>query len=238
MPSEADLVTQSRLSRASVRETLRVLEAEGLIEITRGRGGGARVREVDPWPAIRLLALTMVRLGAPLRDLFALRATFEPAVAALAAKAATPEQREALLVAARHDRIGKMNLQEATESMGNFHVLVGEATGNKLVRTVDTVLDEVTRLHTRTETLTAADIRQTVRAHARIAAAIAAGDAEEASAVMTSHLRTYERRMAQMGRLDEPVMPHAQWHNPRATELGGQLLFPATSPRPTEPITL
>ena len=229
LPSEADLVAQSRLSRASVRETLRVLEAEGLIEITRGRGGGARVSEADPWPAIRLLALTMVRLGAPLRDLFALRTIFEPTVAALAARGATPEQREALVVAAKHDHIEEMDAQGATATMGDFHKLIGQASGNKLVATMQTVLDEVTRLHTRTETLTESDLRDTVRAHTRIAAAIAAGDADGASAAMTRHVRKYERRMAEVGRLEEPVMAHAHWHNPRAAELGGQLLFPVAS---------
>jgi DNA-binding FadR family transcriptional regulator len=229
LPSEADLVAQSKLSRASVRETLRVLEAEGLIEITRGRGGGAQVREADPWPAIRLMALTMVRLGAPLRDLFALQSSFEPMVAGLAAQAATPEQRQALLVAAKHEHLGTMDVEAATGTLGDFHVLIGEATGNKLVATVQTMLDEVSRLHTRTETLTQADLRETARAHVRIATAIADGDVDAARAAMTRHIRKYERRMDEMGRLDEPVIPNAQWHNPRAAELGGLLQFPASA---------
>ena len=44
LPTERDLSAQAGLSRTSVREALRMLELDGLIEIRPGRGGGARVR--------------------------------------------------------------------------------------------------------------------------------------------------------------------------------------------------
>src|SRR5690606_27239204 len=44
LPAERELVKETSLSRASVREALRILELEGLIETRRGRGGGSVVR--------------------------------------------------------------------------------------------------------------------------------------------------------------------------------------------------
>src|SRR5436190_8995809 len=44
LPSEKDLMVQMGLSRATVREGLRLLEAEGLITTRPGRGGGATVQ--------------------------------------------------------------------------------------------------------------------------------------------------------------------------------------------------
>ena len=44
LPTERDLSAQTSLSRTTVREALRMLEVDGLIEIRPGRGGGARVR--------------------------------------------------------------------------------------------------------------------------------------------------------------------------------------------------
>ena len=40
LPTERDLVLQTRLSRGSVREALRILEAEGLVSTRPGRLGG------------------------------------------------------------------------------------------------------------------------------------------------------------------------------------------------------
>jgi len=44
LPAERDLSAETGLSRTSVREALRMLEVDGLIEIRAGRNGGARVR--------------------------------------------------------------------------------------------------------------------------------------------------------------------------------------------------
>src|SRR4026209_1471047 len=44
LPTERELVTQSGLSRTSVREALRVVETEGLVLTKAGRNGGSQVR--------------------------------------------------------------------------------------------------------------------------------------------------------------------------------------------------
>ena len=41
LPTERDLVAQTHMSRATVREALRILEVQGLIRIKTGRAGGA-----------------------------------------------------------------------------------------------------------------------------------------------------------------------------------------------------
>ena len=44
LPSERDLVSHAQISRTSVREALRILEAQGFVRIKTGRAGGAFVR--------------------------------------------------------------------------------------------------------------------------------------------------------------------------------------------------
>src|SRR6056297_214588 len=47
LPSEKELSSYFNVSKTSLREALRTLEAEGLIEIRKGVSGGAFVRAVD-----------------------------------------------------------------------------------------------------------------------------------------------------------------------------------------------
>src|SRR3954469_21217021 len=44
LPPERELVVQTRMSRTTVREALRILEVQGLIRIKAGRAGGAFVQ--------------------------------------------------------------------------------------------------------------------------------------------------------------------------------------------------
>ncbi len=46
--TEADLAEQFGVSRMSVREALRTLEAGGIVEVKRGAQGGARIAQGDP----------------------------------------------------------------------------------------------------------------------------------------------------------------------------------------------
>src|SRR5205807_9560367 len=43
LPPERELVSQTRMSRTTVREALRILEVQGLVRIKTGRAGGAYV---------------------------------------------------------------------------------------------------------------------------------------------------------------------------------------------------
>src|SRR2546422_11747925 len=45
LPTERDLVAQTRMSRATVREALRILEVQGMVHIKTGRAGGAFVQK-------------------------------------------------------------------------------------------------------------------------------------------------------------------------------------------------
>src|SRR6201981_710650 len=43
LPPERELVDQTRMSRATIREALRILEVQGLVRVKTGRAGGAYV---------------------------------------------------------------------------------------------------------------------------------------------------------------------------------------------------
>jgi GntR family transcriptional repressor for pyruvate dehydrogenase complex len=228
LPSEADLIEQSGFSRATVREALRLLESEGLIEIKRGPGGGVTVREPDHLQAIRALALSLSRMSAPLRDLFEIRLLLEPQAAALAARKATPDQRRELVELANCPPAaeGSAGFGATIQAHTDFHVTVGDATGNDLFRVMVSVVDEIVRLHSRGENFGQRDLRETQLAHRRIANAIAAGDEDLAADAMRRHLRQFERRMGEQGRLDEPIVPRSHLGNDMANGLATHLVLP------------
>lgn len=205
LPSEADLVRDSGLGRATVREALRLLEAEGLIAIRRGPQGGISVRRPDMSRLSHSIAPILTLTESPLRDLFFFRKAVEPAAAELAAQMATEDQRQRLTQLAGH-REGAGYSNEV-----DFHILVAECAGNELVRALLAIPHDLLRMHLEGEAITDEDVREANDAHRAIARAIASGDGERARRAMQRHLESFEKRMERQGRLDQPIVPRERW---------------------------
>src|SRR5215470_16076961 len=83
---EPELVERFGVSRPSLREALRILEAEGLISVVRGMLGGVVVHEPDRRMTARTAALVLEARNVPLADVYEARTLLEPtAVRAIAA---------------------------------------------------------------------------------------------------------------------------------------------------------
>jgi GntR family transcriptional regulator, transcriptional repressor for pyruvate dehydrogenase complex len=134
--AESWLLERYGVSRGSLREALRLLEAQGAVEMRRGAGGGALVSQPQPAQLAGFLAMTLQSGHGTLRTILEARSAIEPTMAALAAKRRTPEQIEQLkactdgLLESRHDT--------ATFHSYNrrFHDLVAETSGNLLLAAV------------------------------------------------------------------------------------------------------
>src|SRR6266852_7716437 len=98
LPPEREMARQFQTSRVALREALRALEQEGMINIKRGFGGGAFVADFDG--ALRALTdslNTVVKLGqAKSGNLTEVRCILEPVMARTAAARASEEDLNAM----------------------------------------------------------------------------------------------------------------------------------------------
>lgn len=92
LDGEAELMTRYGVSRATLREALRLLQFLGLVEIKMGRSGGTMLREPTAEHLAPILTLYLQFAGCTWRQLHEAYAEIKPHIVAAAARNRTPEQ--------------------------------------------------------------------------------------------------------------------------------------------------
>jgi len=92
LPNESAMIEQFGVSKGTVREALRILEAQGLIETKTGPGGGSIVGEVSAERARSLLANYFYFQDLSIADIYQMRKALEPELAATLAGKLSMEQ--------------------------------------------------------------------------------------------------------------------------------------------------
>ena len=169
---EGDLTSRFAVSRGPVREALRRLAAEGLIEHAPNRG--ALVRRLSQ---------------REIRELFQIRIEMESLAARLAAQAADPSARtrfaeEIQMIFAEAPRRVAVYLGENAA----FHEAIMRLAGNRQLGELSTRLHLPLIMAQVGDALTVDVLHTSVREHRAIARAILAQDAEAAAAATRAHL--------------------------------------------------
>src|SRR5437763_2135948 len=89
LPPERDLATRLGVGRSSIRDAVRTLEVMGILEPR--QGAGTVVRDLSSDSLVVPLATVLVRKRELVAELLDVRRILEPALAARAAKNATPD---------------------------------------------------------------------------------------------------------------------------------------------------
>ena len=129
LPNENELSVQLGVSRATLREAIRLLSAQGVLEVRRGRGTYVAEALHDADFGLKELDRAHMRL----KDLFEMRLMFEPQCIALACERATDE--ELLYIRAQGERV-QHELQNGGDWAGSdqlFHTLISKASHNEFM---------------------------------------------------------------------------------------------------------
>ena len=81
LPGEADLMARFAMAKGTIREAMRILEAQGLIKTRTGPGGGSFVHEVSRQRAKALLGNYFYFQNLTIDDIYKLRLALEPELA-------------------------------------------------------------------------------------------------------------------------------------------------------------
>src|ERR1700757_5282300 len=188
LPPERELVKQTQMSRATVREALRILEVQNLVRVRAGRAGGAFVQR----PTTRSMAssVSMLIRGQKIKlvDLMETREALEPFCAELAARKRTDDDLAVLDRANDDIAAPDADLSAFLQANLDWHVGVALASHNELLIGFMTALSQAIYTGTENAAFVDENVRiVTARAHRSVTNAIRGGDSEAAGRGMRRH---------------------------------------------------
>jgi len=191
--TEKELAARHGVSRIVARDALRTLEAMGIVEISRGAGGGARITRGNPQLFAEALAVQLELADIEVDEILAAQHAIECLAAELAAAHATRVDVERLNSLVEEAAALLDDLDAFTRSSLAFHLAVADASHNRVLHYQLVSLQHVS-WPTRNRTLTRTVALRVLDAHRRLAARIAAHDAAGARSLMDEHVRMIHNR--------------------------------------------
>jgi GntR family transcriptional repressor for pyruvate dehydrogenase complex len=199
LPTEAGLIEQFGISRSTVREALRLLESEQLVEVKRGGRGGALVTVPGPDTLARPAALLLQMSGATMADITTARCGIEPIAVNLLVSHCPPGALQELESIVREAESAPVNSRQAELAVAEFHRRVVELSGNVTLGLLAGMLFEVTMRHTGIpddgSTLTNSRMKSLMKAQRELLDLISAADGEAAEAFWRVHLERFSTWM-------------------------------------------
>jgi DNA-binding FadR family transcriptional regulator len=199
---EPDLIERFGVSRPSLREALRILEAEGLITVVRGVQGGVVVHRPDQRLTARTAALVLQSRNVSLADVFQARTIIEPAAVRLVAAGRNRRSCARRLRSLIADEESAIDDPEAFgQANALFHSELVAMAGNQTLTILAEMLNEVVEravtIVSRTDGKrdSVATRKRGVRSQSRLADLIEAGDVDGSEVHWRTHMGIVGRVM-------------------------------------------
>jgi GntR family transcriptional repressor for pyruvate dehydrogenase complex len=198
LPAERELVKQTQMSRATVREALRILEVQNLVRVKAGRAGGAFVQRPTTKSMAKSVSMLIRGRRIKLVDLMETREALEPFCAELAARNRTDEDLVKLDGANAAITDPDADLEQFLQANLDWHVGVAMASHNELLIGFMIALSQAIYAGTEDAAFVDAEVRAvTANAHRAITIAIRDRDTAAAGRRMRKHVHGYADALAQ-----------------------------------------
>lgn len=202
LPNEIEVMETFDASKSTVRESMRILEAQGILTTKTGPKGGVFVSEMSESKAQSLLSNYLFFKDISISDLYQMRLSLEPEIAASLAGRLTEEQLQTL-----HQQIDKYQnppedvYQEREHHIASleFHNLLAGYSQNELlkfiVRFTAQMLTELTIYRKLYEPGNHKLWHTGVQSQRSLVEALRSGDAVKAKHIMQQHMLTAHQLM-------------------------------------------
>lgn len=200
LPPEKQLGEQFRVSRQTLRESIRALEHLGLIVMRKGNGGGAFIAEVEERVVTQNLANYLYFKNLTIENLSELRRMMEPHAAGCAAQRMSTQDLKKLkkINSVTQLNFDLQNWSEVTRNEIDFHRLIARQTHNPIfilmLDFVETLLEDFKNILKPDEEF----MRSVLVSHEEIYEAISKGKREAASQAMLDHVEKVELHLAKL----------------------------------------
>ncbi|WP_296675613.1 GntR family transcriptional regulator [Novosphingobium sp.] len=209
LPPEGQLMDSLGISRPTLREAFRILEAEGLISVVRGSRTGAKVHKPSVELVSRYAGYVLESQGTTIADLYQARLAIEPSVVRWLA---TDKGRGSMR--GIHDVVGRMEAlinagkyDDFVDMVEDFHHSLVSATGLKTLTFLNRMLLSLADKHQRgyqkrhphSVEFRAKSSRAGLKSYQKVVGLIEAGDVEGAVAHWRLHLNNANATWASEG---------------------------------------
>jgi GntR family transcriptional repressor for pyruvate dehydrogenase complex len=199
LPKEAELREQYPVNPQSLREAMRILEAEGLVTVRRGNRGGAVVHQPTPGHVAYSLSLVLTMSGTDMGDVGRALREVEPICAGLCAERPDRDTAVVPVLRALHaDALACVDdLVATTSASRRFHEALVGLCGNQSLIAMAGALEALWSSH---ETVWAlqepaaasvpvAERQAALAVHGQLLELLAAGDAAAVTDLAARHLQ-------------------------------------------------
>ncbi|KAB7761640.1 GntR family transcriptional regulator [Mycolicibacterium mucogenicum] len=193
LPNEAELMAHFGVSRPTLREAVRVLESERLVEVRRGSRTGARVRVPGPEIVARPAGLLLELSGATISDVTTARSGIEPTVVRLLTEQGNTAAFDELDTMLAEYVPSGYETGRMAETTGDFHRRMVELSGNATLSIITGMLHEITVRHIafamrENRPMSKADYDILMKSYRRLMTLMRSGNAAAAEAHWRKHL--------------------------------------------------